>query len=529
MKFLTSAIAGFLYTSSSVIAQSISEKEPIFHTATGSAVYNTPSSGGTIQIKVASSIPVFHDVDLPDSDDEEQATIVSESEVDLSQLSNLESDIIEIDLGEGLIQFVRDHRTNTNVDPTNASSTNRRKLRRIQEIAQDSVEDIVECFLSNTCTNQNTDILPPNGFFDEKDPTQTFQYFEGKAIFQNHEASAYVKRLIHPNTGSAYLSGILVTERYEYVFRGDPVTGKTFMTQLDPDKFPGMPDPIDPREEEEMEEEIMAGGTRKTRRELLDEEAKEVERLKEEEMKRKRRLGGDQQQRELQTDDGSVLDIMVSILCFSILRQITILIWLCQIHTMSCHVCSFNNKAKLKQYLLSLSKVAYTKSAMCQANNQAYPCDDINPAQHLAIINVAEQAVARTNEAYINSNIDTQLRLVYVHYTPYDDRSDSCGSVLGAVRKNGDGLMDEVHGLRNTWGADFVALLTSTSAGTCGGIAYVGPYNAYMFSVTKWRYAVGGTVSCLYHFLTNMLISSVDAKCLLFYHAYPSNSSLMKL
>ena len=143
---------------------------------------------------------------------------------------------------------------------------------------------------------------------------------------------------------------------------------------------------------------------------------------------------------------------------------------------------------------------------MCQANNQNFPCDDIDPAQHLNIIHTAEEAVAKTNEAYINSNIDTQLRLVYVHYTPYDDRFDSCGSVLSAVRKNGDGVMDEVHGMRNTWGADFVALLTSTAAGSCGGIAYVGPYNSYQFSVTKARYAVGGTFA---HELVSMLLMLV--------------------
>jgi hypothetical protein len=132
---------------------------------------------------------------------------------------------------------------------------------------------------------------------------------------------------------------------------------------------------------------------------------------------------------------------------------------------------------------------------MCQANRQAFPCDDIDPAQHLNIINTAEAAVAKTNEAYVNSNINTQLRLVYVHYTPYDDRGDTCGSVLGSFRRNGDGIMDEVHTQRNTWGADFVALLTSTAAGTCGGIAYLGPWSSLMFSVTKWPYAVGGTVS----------------------------------
>lgn len=143
---------------------------------------------------------------------------------------------------------------------------------------------------------------------------------------------------------------------------------------------------------------------------------------------------------------------------------------------------------------------------MCQANNQAFPCDDINPAQHLNIIHTAEEAVAKTNEAYINSNIYTQLRLVYVHYTPYDDRSDTCLSVLRSVTGNGDGIMDEVHEMRNTWGADFVALLTSTSAGSCGGIAYVGPYNSYQFSVTKARYAVGGTFA---HELVSLFYSYV--------------------
>ena len=144
------------------------------------------------------------------------------------------------------------------------------------------------------------------------------------------------------------------------------------------------------------------------------------------------------------------------------------------------------------------NKVAYTKSAMCQSNSQSYPCDDIAPSQHLAMINKAEEAVAQTNQAYINSGINTQLRLVYVHYADYDDRSDSCGSVLRAVTYTNDGLMDEVHELRTTWGADFVALLTSTAAGTCGGVAWLGPYSTHMFSVTKWPYAAGGTVSLLF-------------------------------
>ena len=141
-----------------------------------------------------------------------------------------------------------------------------------------------------------------------------------------------------------------------------------------------------------------------------------------------------------------------------------------------------------------LYKVAYTLNALCQSNKQSYPCDDIDPAQHLNIIHTAEEAVANTNEAYINSGIETQLRLVYVHYTSgINDSSHTCGSIIGAFQRNGDGLMDEVHDKRNEWGADFLALLPSSAVSGCGGVAYLGPYQAYMYSVTLAPYARGGT------------------------------------
>ena len=50
------------------------------------------------------------------------------------------------------------------------------------------------------------------------------------------------------------------------------------------------------------------------------------------------------------------------------------------------------------------------------------------------------------------------------------------------------GIIDEIQGKRNEWGADIVALLTSGAVSGCGGIAYVGPSNSYMYSVTLQRY-----------------------------------------
>ena len=50
------------------------------------------------------------------------------------------------------------------------------------------------------------------------------------------------------------------------------------------------------------------------------------------------------------------------------------------------------------------------------------------------------------------------------------------------------GIIDEIQGKRNEWGADIVALLTSDAVSGCGGVAYVGPSNSYMYSVTLQRY-----------------------------------------
>ena len=75
--------------------------------------------------------------------------------------------------------------------------------------------------------------------------------------------------------------------------------------------------------------------------------------------------------------------------------------------------------------------------------------------------------VAETNNAYLNSGVVQRIRLVYageVNYTETDLLTD-----LGRLQTTNDGFMDEVHALRNLYGADLVSLWGNyPSAGGCG-------------------------------------------------------------
>lgn len=92
-----------------------------------------------------------------------------------------------------------------------------------------------------------------------------------------------------------------------------------------------------------------------------------------------------------------------------------------------------------------------------------------------------------TNDSYRNSNVNQRVRMVHLYEVDYTD--GDAGTDLSRWRSSSDGNMDEVHGLRNQYGADLCALV-STSSGACG-IAYlmtnvsVG-FQGSGFSVTNW-------------------------------------------
>ncbi len=86
---------------------------------------------------------------------------------------------------------------------------------------------------------------------------------------------------------------------------------------------------------------------------------------------------------------------------------------------------------------------------------------------------LCDLAVASSNTAYINTGLAARLRNVLrleVNYTEVSFSSD-----LSGLATDGDGVLDEVHDLRDACGADLVALVR-TSGEYCG-IGYLMPYN----------------------------------------------------
>lgn len=68
------------------------------------------------------------------------------------------------------------------------------------------------------------------------------------------------------------------------------------------------------------------------------------------------------------------------------------------------------------------------------------------------------QAVAEANQAYFNSNMTTRLNLLGVFPTNYIE-SGSMTTDLSRLSATNDGFMDEIHSLRDSYGADVVSLI----------------------------------------------------------------------
>ena len=66
------------------------------------------------------------------------------------------------------------------------------------------------------------------------------------------------------------------------------------------------------------------------------------------------------------------------------------------------------------------------------------------------------QAVAETNQAYANSGINPRLNLVHSVRTNYTESGD-INTDLSRLRATSDGYMDELHTLRDSYGADLVS------------------------------------------------------------------------
>jgi peptidyl-Asp metalloendopeptidase len=120
--------------------------------------------------------------------------------------------------------------------------------------------------------------------------------------------------------------------------------------------------------------------------------------------------------------------------------------------------------------------VVYTTTAKTQEGGQA------------AMDALITLAVDSANQAYSNSQIAMQLRLVHTAEVAYQE-SGNMDIDLPRLRNTTDGIMDQVHQLRDQHKADLVALIVDNGGNSCG-IAYVmanGPragFASSAFSVT---------------------------------------------
>jgi hypothetical protein len=84
-----------------------------------------------------------------------------------------------------------------------------------------------------------------------------------------------------------------------------------------------------------------------------------------------------------------------------------------------------------------------------------------------AMQTLIDLAVGETNQSYQNSNIVQRLRLVHSEEVAYTETGD-LDSALNCITSTSDGCIDNIHALRNAYGADLVSFWVENGGGYCG-------------------------------------------------------------
>ena len=101
-------------------------------------------------------------------------------------------------------------------------------------------------------------------------------------------------------------------------------------------------------------------------------------------------------------------------------------------------------------------------------------------------------AISETNTIYSNSQINSQVRLMHQEEVEYTEAG--FGADLNRVRAKNDGFMDEVHELRDEFGADFVVLLINDGqyCGLAGLMTFLSAgFESSAFSAVHYSCATG--------------------------------------
>ena len=111
--------------------------------------------------------------------------------------------------------------------------------------------------------------------------------------------------------------------------------------------------------------------------------------------------------------------------------------------------------------------VVYTASAASAAGN---------------IASKIQLAVDETNQSYVNSGVNISFNKVYAGQVTYSEAGRSFSQHVSALKSTTDGVMDNVHTLRNTYAADLV-LLVVNDAEACGQAAAINATATSAFAV----------------------------------------------
>ena len=114
------------------------------------------------------------------------------------------------------------------------------------------------------------------------------------------------------------------------------------------------------------------------------------------------------------------------------------------------------------------------------------------PAARTAAGNIdafVQFAIDNTHRIYANSRIGFRLRLVHKYQTSYHEHSDmstdlrrltaTSDTTINGERWDPGGDMDEVHGLRDRYGADLVALIVGRNTETACGVGWMPDFGKY--------------------------------------------------
>ncbi len=114
---------------------------------------------------------------------------------------------------------------------------------------------------------------------------------------------------------------------------------------------------------------------------------------------------------------------------------------------------------------------------------------------------VLRDAVIVTNQAYIDSDIDIELKVVYMDEIDFAATGD-LSETLTQLRAQSDGVIDDVHTWRDVYGADLVALISVEEDPESCGLAFrpyggfpFDEFDSFMFSVIEPRCLSSGTLA----------------------------------